>query len=131
MRTDNLIPQLLVSKLCGSSSIAHRIVFGMDSISIWLCARSILLPEMNHIGVGDCCDLHRPLWEEHSGVHWVRVVLATGPGLERKMGSVRFQTHPETQPRDSLWAKPGPVPVNLSVSPDLARPVGSNLHSSI
>jgi len=54
-------------------------------------------------------------------------VLATGPGLERKNGSVRFKNRPKSQPADSWRAKPGPVPINPDVSPDLARPVGFNL----
>jgi len=54
-------------------------------------------------------------------------VLATGPGLDRKNGSVWFQTRPKTRPTDSWRAKPGPVPVNLRASQGLARPVRSNL----
>ena len=53
--------------------------------------------------------------------------LATGPGLDRNNGSVRFQNRPKTRPTDSWWAKSGPVPVNAQGSPGLARPVGSNL----
>jgi hypothetical protein len=56
-----------------------------------------------------------------------QLVLATGPGLDRKNGSVRFQNHPRTRPADSWRAKPGPIPVNPRVSLGLARPVGSNL----
>jgi len=58
-------------------------------------------------------------------VYWV--VLATGPGLDRKNGSVQFQTRPKTRPADSWRAKPGPVHVNLRVSPRLAGPIDSNL----
>ena len=52
---------------------------------------------------------------------------ASGPGLDRKNGSVRFQNRPKTRHADSWRAKPGPVPVNPRVSPGLARPIGSNL----
>jgi len=52
---------------------------------------------------------------------------ASGPGLDCKNGSVRFQNRPKTRPADSWRAKPGPVPVNPRVSPGLAGPVGSNL----
>jgi len=51
----------------------------------------------------------------------------SGPGLDRKNGSVRFQTRPQTRPAASWRAKPRPVPGNPRVSTDLARPVGSNL----
>ena len=64
----------------------------------------------------------------------VYVVLATVLGYP---ASVRVGPEPKapvevrncqaTRPADSLWAKPGPVPVNLRVLPGLARPVGSNL----
>jgi len=56
-----------------------------------------------------------------------QVVLAMGPGLDSKNGSVRFQNRPKTRPSDSWRAKRRPVPVNPLVSPGLARPVGSNL----
>jgi hypothetical protein len=55
------------------------------------------------------------------------LVLATGPGFDRKNGSVWFQNSPKTQPAESWRAKPGPRPVNPRVSSGLARPGGSNL----
>ena len=47
---------------------------------------------------------------------------ASGPGLDRENVSVRFQTNQETRPADSWRAKPGPVPVNLRVSPGWLDP---------
>jgi hypothetical protein len=52
---------------------------------------------------------------------------ASGPGLHRKNGSVRFQNHPKARLAGSWWAKPRPVPVNLRILPGPARPVGSDL----
>jgi len=56
---------------------------------------------------------------------------ASGPGLDRKNRSVRFQTLPKTRPADCWRAKPRPVPVNPRVSPGLARPVSSDLRFCI
>jgi hypothetical protein len=47
--------------------------------------------------------------------------------LDRKNGSVQFQTQPKTRPADYWRAKPGPLPVNPQLSPGLARLVSSNL----
>jgi hypothetical protein len=41
-----------------------------------------------------------------------KVVLATGPGLNRIKGSVRFQSRPKTRSAASWCGKPGPVHVN-------------------
>jgi len=59
------------------------------------------------------------------------VVLATGPGLNQKKGSVQFQNHPKTGPVASWRSKPSPVPVNSRVSPGLDGLVGSNLRLCI
>jgi len=61
---------------------------------------------------------------------FANIGLATGPGLDQKNGSVRFQNRPKTQTAASWRAKPVPVPVNRRVLPSLARPVGSNLRFS-
>jgi hypothetical protein len=52
---------------------------------------------------------------------------ASCPGLDHQNSSIQFKTHLITRPAASLWAKPGPVPVNLRVMPDLAGPISSNL----
>jgi len=52
---------------------------------------------------------------------------ASSPGLDRKNGSVRFQTRPKSRPGASWRAKPAPVPVKPRVLPGMARPVSSNL----
>jgi len=48
---------------------------------------------------------------------------ASGPGLDLKYESVWFLTRWKTRPADSWRVIPGPVPVNLRVSPGLAKPV--------
>jgi len=62
------------------------------------------------------------------------VSVSNGSGLpsssqcsERKNGLVQVQSSAKTWPAVSWRVKPGPVPVNLWVSPGLAWPVGSNL----
>jgi hypothetical protein len=52
---------------------------------------------------------------------------ASGPGLDRKISLVRFQTRRKTQTRAFCQAKPVSVPINPRVLPGLARPVGSSL----
>jgi hypothetical protein len=55
---------------------------------------------------------------------------ASGPGLDRKNDSDRFQTCPKTQPSASCRAKAIPIPVNQRVLPGLGRPIVSNLQFS-
>jgi len=55
---------------------------------------------------------------------------ASSPGWGRKNCSDQFQTHPETWPATSWWAKPVPIPINPQVLQNLARPDGSNLRFS-
>jgi len=55
------------------------------------------------------------------------IVLAMGPGSDRKNGSVWFKTCPKTRRSASRRTKPDPVPISRQVSPGLARQVGLNL----
>jgi hypothetical protein len=55
----------------------------------------------------------------------------SGPGLDCKNRSARFQTCPKTKHCDCWRAKPGPVPANPRIWPGLARPVGCNLWGCI
>jgi len=52
---------------------------------------------------------------------------ASGPVLNRKTGSVRFQTRRRIRPADSWQAPLQPAPMNPQVLPGLAWPVGSIL----
>jgi len=56
---------------------------------------------------------------------------ASGPGLDRKNGSVQFQTCPKTRPSTSWWSNPGPVPINPWVLLGSAGPVCSNFRLCI
>jgi hypothetical protein len=55
---------------------------------------------------------------------------ASRPGLNRKNGSVQFQTGPTSRPAPSWLDKPVPLPVKLRVLPGLAGPVGFGLRFS-
>ena len=66
-------------------------------------------------------------WAPTSSVSNVSGKLPSGPGLDCKIGHIRFQTPQKSSVAALCEAKPGLVPINPGVVQGLAGPVGSNV----